>query len=112
MALTRTATTAPARRRRRYGGVVALLLALATAGLAADDYQDATRLRRSGEILPLQQVLERFRASEGGRVLEVDLKQRRGRHVYEIEFLDRDGRVKKREFDAATGRPLGGRGER
>lgn len=97
------------RRSRRRRGVCALVLALAAAGAAADDYQDATRLRRSGEILPLQQVLERFRATDSGRVLDVDLKQRRGRYVYEIEFLDHHGRVQERAYDATTGQPLGGR---
>ena len=103
-----TPATAARRRPRRRRALLALLLTLTAGAVAADDYQDATRLRRSGEILPLQQVLERFRANESGRVLEVDLKQRRGRYVYEIEFLDRGGRVRHRAYDAATGQPLGG----
>ena len=83
-----------------------LLLSLAMTGtvLADSDHDRARRLSESGEIMPLEQLLKKV---EGyGRVLEVELKSRHGRHVYEIEFLDPDGDVRESYFDARSGEPL------
>lgn len=85
--------------------LIVLLLVVGPAG-ADDDHLEARELVRSGTILPLEQILERSQAAHPGRVLEVELESKRGRHVYEIELLDAEGRVWELYYDAATGELL------
>lgn len=86
------------------GAALAVLAALSTYPATADnDHGDAMRLRRSGEILPLQEVLKRSRRKRGERVLDVELEHKRDRYIYEVESLDKKGRVRKDYYDAKTG---------
>ena len=80
--------------------LLAALLGLAvTAGLMADD--DA---RKAGQLLPLQTVLARVDARFDGTVIDADLMQaRKGRVVYEVRLLSRQGNVIRIQLDAATG---------
>jgi uncharacterized membrane protein YkoI len=71
--------------------------------VAEDDHVTARRLRESGQILPLEQILERARARQPGHVLETELERKRDRYVYEVEILDADGWVWELKFDARTG---------
>jgi len=74
---------------------------------ADDDHERARQLREAGEILPLETILSQVRArGDTGRVLEVELKNKHGRYVYEIEMLDAHGRVRERLFDAQSGRQV------
>jgi len=68
-----------------------------------DDHRNAMRLRRSGEILPLQEVLKRSKRRGGERVLDVELERKRDGYIYEVESLDKKGRVRKDYYDAKTG---------
>ena len=100
--------------RHRPGAVLTaglLGLAVLVGASRADDQQEATRLRQAGEILPLQQLLEHFEPGRSARILEVELKQRHGGYVYEIEFLDTQGRVQEHRYDAVTGELLRARQE-
>jgi uncharacterized membrane protein YkoI len=72
--------------------------------LAGDDKAAlAARLSKSGEILPLEQILERAQAEHPGKLLETELDHEWDRYVYEIKILDNKGIVWKMEFDAKTG---------
>lgn len=74
---------------------------------AGSDHERARQLREAGEILPLETILNRLRAhGDTGRVLEVELKNKQGRYVYEIEMLDAYGRVRERLFDARSGEQI------
>jgi len=89
---------------RRTGWPLGLLcLALFTRPVQADDHERIRALVEAGRILPLEQILERARQRLPGRVLETELETREGRHIYEIEILDRHGRVRELRFDARTG---------
>lgn len=70
---------------------------------AEDDHVTARRLRESGQILPLEQILERARARQPGQVLETELERKDDAYIYEVEILDREGRVWEFNFDARTG---------
>jgi uncharacterized membrane protein YkoI len=86
-------------------GVFALLVALPC--VWADDDHDAARvLRQQGKVLPLSKILSRAGLHNSNQVLEVELEKRHGLPVYEIEILQPNGVVKRRWFDATTGRPL------
>ena len=89
---------------RRPGWRIGLLcLAFLVTSVRADDHERIRELVEAGRILPLEQILERARQRLPGRVLETELETRQGRHVYEIEILDRNGRVRELLFDARTG---------
>jgi len=80
--------------------LLAVLLALGmTAGLLADEDD-----RRPNRILPLQTVLARVDARFDATVIDADLMQaRKGRVVYEVRLLSRQGNVIRIELDAVTG---------
>lgn len=71
-----------------------------------DDHQESRRLMQQGEILPLQQILDHIAEERKGRVLEVELKRKKGRVIYEIELLGEQGRVWEYKVDASSGEIL------
>lgn len=70
---------------------------------AEPDHVTARKLRESGQILPLEQIIERARARQPGEILETELERSRGGYVYEIEILGSDGWVWELKLDARTG---------
>lgn len=86
---------------------VLLLLLLSPLLLpAGSDHERARALLEAGDILPLEQILQRVRESHPGRLLEVDLEQEGEALIYEVELLDGEGRVWELELDAVTGEML------
>ncbi|MES9831223.1 MAG: PepSY domain-containing protein [Candidatus Thiodiazotropha sp. LLP2] len=82
---------------------------LTVALVHADDeesYQEARRLTKTGEILPLQVLLNSIQAEQQGRVLEVELERKGSQYIYEIEILDEQGVVWEYLIDAANGQIL------
>jgi hypothetical protein len=94
--------------RRGLCACLALLLALppGDALRADDDTREAQRLLQSGQILPLEAILQRAKAVRPGKLLDVELERDDGRYVYELELLDNRGSVWKLKYDAATGKLL------
>ena len=78
----------------------------APAAFADSDHELARKLRASGEILPLEQIIERARAAKAGEIIETELERKQGRYVYEVEILDGAGQVWELELDARTGELL------
>lgn len=68
-----------------------------------DDHDTAKRLREAGEIVSLEKLLVDVRNRHSGRVLEVELENKRGQLVYEIEMVDDDGKVHEFFYDARNG---------
>ena len=69
----------------------------------ADDHDEAYELLQSGEILPLEKILEITRKRVQGRVLEVELEREDELFIYELEVLDQKGIVWEIKVDATTG---------
>ena len=90
---------------RRFLITVFLLLGLFSTAFALsdEDHEQARRLKESGQILPLEQIIKAAQAEHPGRVIEVDLKSKGGRHIYEVELLGVDGEVWEFNFDATSG---------
>jgi uncharacterized membrane protein YkoI len=90
--------------------IILLTTALSSASLLMADeeenYQEARRLTRSGQILPLQDLLKNIQSERQGRVLEVELERKGSRYIYEIEILDEQGVVWEYKIDAVSGRIL------
>ena len=60
-------------------------------------------MQQSGEVLPPEQMLERAHARQPGEVTEVELKQKHGQYIYEIDVVDDKGVKRELKFDAKTG---------
>lgn len=79
-----------------------LALSSAAPGLAVD-IDEVMRLKESGAIMSLEDLLERVRREYPGRIIEIELEKENGKYVYEIDLVDEDGIVWELELDASTG---------
>jgi uncharacterized membrane protein YkoI len=98
------------------GTVVLLATGLGGAGNEHDEHDEeeheilehtAVRsMAAPGDILSLEQVLHNARQLHAGRVLEIELEEKRSGLVYEVEILDEGGEVWEMNFDARSGELL------
>ncbi len=97
----------PARRLLRLL-LAGLLGAAASSACARDlDQDEALRLRQSGQILPLEQLLQSaLQRYPQATLLEAELEEEAQVLVYEIELLTAEGVVRELELDARNGRIL------
>src|SRR5690606_15419760 len=72
------------------------------------DQDEALRLTEQGHILPLHVLIEDALQRYPGRFLGAELERDDGRYIYELELVTRDRRGVELEYDAVTGRLLGG----
>jgi len=86
--------------------LLSLSLVMSASLYADDDHEQARRLVESGEILSLQEILERVRQIAPGKVLEVELEKKKNKMIYEIELLNPDGIVLELKFNAKSGQHL------
>ncbi len=73
---------------------------------ADEDHEQARRLKESGQILPLEKIIQSVQAQYPGRILEVELETKHDRYLYEVEILDKHGVVWELLYDAASGQLL------
>jgi uncharacterized membrane protein YkoI len=66
------------------------------------DHDRARAALKAGEVLPLQEVLDKVQRSHPGEVLEVELEREAGRWVYELKLLQGGGRLLRLDVDAKT----------
>lgn len=88
---------------------VALFLALLSFAVDARDLDqdEALQLRQQGVILPFEQLTEQtMRLYPGAKLLEVELEEKNGAYVYEVELLTAQGVVRELKFDARDSRLL------
>lgn len=86
-------------------GLPALIL-MTNLAMADSDYDEARRLRQSGDVLPLETILQKLQASHPGKVLEVELENEHNKVIYEIILLDNNNEVWKLKVNAKTGELL------
>lgn len=65
------------------------------------DDEELEAALRHGQVMPLGELLARPVLGPG-QAIEVELKRKRGRWIYEIEMLRPDGRIEHLRIDAAT----------
>lgn len=83
--------------------VLTCLLALPAAqARSRGDHEWAQEAVKSGEILPLNSVLERLAKEHPGQVLEVELERIEDGWAYEVKMLQPDGQLVKLIVDART----------
>lgn len=86
--------------------VCLFVLGLATVVQAEIDVDEIRSLTVSGELLPLEQILQVVRSRVPGRAIEVELERKDDLLLYELEWLDTDGRVWEFKVDARSARIL------
>jgi uncharacterized membrane protein YkoI len=80
------------------------LLTLVKPGRAEPVSPDTARdLVRSGEILSLEDILNRMQPGVEGEIIEVALEAERRRYLYRIKALGHDGRYRDYCADATAG---------
>ncbi|TBR21870.1 MAG: peptidase [Candidatus Nitrosotenuis sp.] len=68
---------------------------------------EAAALVKQGIIIPMKAVVAKAEKLKAGRLLEADLRKKRGVYVYDVDILDAAGIVWELKFNAATGELLG-----
>ena len=93
----------------RYACLVILFLTVVSQVSARDLSQDqALKLRKEGKVLSSQTFIERaLERHPKARLLELELEEKHGRYVYEVELLTVQGQVRELKFDASSGGLLG-----
>lgn len=71
--------------------------------MAEDDHDKARKALESGQVLPLQQILQKISKDYPAQVIEVELERKSNGWIYEIKQLGTDGALSKLEVDAKTG---------
>lgn len=80
-----------------------LCLVFTSTALMAVDIDEVMRLKQSGEIMPLEDIIVKMRRDFPGRIIEIELERENGFYVYEIDYVDNNGYVWELELDAQTG---------
>ena len=70
------------------------------------DYERADRARRSGDIVPLRDVLESVRKTFKGEIVGIEFEKESGFWVYEIKMVAQDGRYLEIYVDAKSNKVL------
>ena len=94
-----------------------LLVTIGAMGLPLDDSplfikgaeaQDVAQDGQAGTsgYVPLEAIFQAVRAISDGEIIDAELADRGGRSSYRITVLEKDGRVTRLFFDAATGARL------
>ncbi len=79
------------------------LIAASTLVFSEEDHDRAKILREQGEILPLLEIIEKAQKEHPGQMIEVELEEEADQIIYELEFLDDEGRVWEMKYDAKSG---------
>jgi len=64
---------------------------------------DAPRAHKSDDVLSLDEILQRVKTQQPGKVVEAELEHKHGHYVYEIDVIGDDGVKKEFKYDAKTG---------
>ena len=86
--------------------IFALCLLIAVPVMAGDDHEKARKALESGQVLPLQQILQKISKDYPAQVIEIDLEHKWNGWIYEIKQIGPDGSLSKLEVDAKTGAVL------
>jgi uncharacterized membrane protein YkoI len=81
------------------------LMLIFPASVSGEDIsaEQARMLKKQGDILSLESIIDAALTIKPGQILETELDADDGRYIYELEILDDRGRVWELEFDAANG---------
>ncbi len=63
---------------------------------------DIESAMKSGEIVPLEEIIQRAKSQFPGKVTEIELGYSEGRYVYEVDVMDDNGVKRELKLDART----------
>ena len=93
--------------KRIYLPAITAVILLASSPIhAGSDHERARKAVEFGQVLPLQDILQKISKDYPGQVLEVELDQEKGTWIYEIKQLSSNGTILKLDVDAKTGQVL------
>lgn len=103
--------------RRCFVGLVAALAMWPVASVMADrdhggheedehDYEDAVRAQKSGDALPLRDILDEIGKSYKGEIVGIKFEKKKGVWIYEIKLVTPEGRYLEIYVDAKTSQIL------
>jgi hypothetical protein len=100
----------------RSAAVLLIAAALSCGSAVLTAGQDGTRpdaplVQKSNEILSLDEIVQRVKMQQPGKVVEAELDHKRGRYIYEIDVIGDDGVKKELKYDAKTGALLSSKAE-
>ncbi|GJM05313.1 MAG: hypothetical protein DHS20C09_13040 [marine bacterium B5-7] len=61
------------------------------------------KLKDSGKIMPLEEIIQKVKKHYPGRIIEIELDNEDGRYIYELEFVGKNNIVWELEVDATSG---------
>jgi len=70
------------------------------------DHERARRALECGEVMPLADVLAAVQPHVSGKIIETEFDREDGVWVYEMKYIDPQGRLVEIHVDARTGRIL------
>lgn len=75
--------------------------------LYADNRDDLSeqvlQLVKEGKVLSLETIMEKYKSRLQGRLLDVEVEQKKGQIIYELEIMRDDSIVYEIKIDAQTG---------
>ena len=86
----------------------ALIFALVSMSAISDD-NDSRKVRKlvqENEIVSLESLMPAIRSHGDWKLLEIELEEEDNKLIYEVELLDKEGRVYEIQYDARTGQEL------
>lgn len=87
--------------------VILCLIAVSQVSARDLSQDQALKLRKEGKVLSSQTFIERaLERHPKARLLELELEEKHGRYVYEVELLTVQGQVRELKFDASNGELL------
>lgn len=91
-----------------YACLMTLCLATVSHVSARDlSHDEALKLRKEGKVMASQTFIERaLEQHPKARLLELELEEKHGRYIYEVELLTVQGQVRELKFDASSGELL------
>jgi len=87
--------------------ILAVISLCVSAGLYANELDRVRSLRAAGDILSLDVIMQGMPKVAGSRIVEVELEEEGGLLIYEIERLEKGGRVREYRFNARSGELIG-----
>lgn len=73
---------------------------------ADEDHEAARGALERGEVMPLAKVLDELRPRIDGEIVATEFERDDGRWLYEIKYIDREGRMIELQVDARTAKVL------
>lgn len=97
--------------RRRWLTIISILLLCSAVGFPLQastrlSHEQMRQAHQNGEVRSLRWILDQIQPLYPGRLLDAELKHKRGRYFYKIKLLQQDGYITKLSVDANNGEVL------